>query len=183
MPRFTGMLVIGLLIGWFLYWSAPAKAYDDCAADVKGQLISRAQGVLTLKNLIKYRKKKDTDVYQLLAMSVGKISPVAKITTSTSAIAVLNCAAIKSEDGKAMALRKRLANSIDEYVEDLRADRIQPFYINRLRNGTPGQKQLLSADERQLWADILAYAGEQEPTLENEFAALAIKINLPTPTE
>jgi hypothetical protein len=181
-PRFTGLFVIGLLIGWFLYWSAPAKAYSDCASNTTGDVIALGKGGKTFWNLIQYRKKKNTDVYALLATSNFGLNPAAKFTVSSSAIAVLNCAALEGADAQAAALRLRLAKGIDVPIRNLTAAQVQTYYRKRLQNSTPDQNQLLSETERQLWADILAYAAKAEPAIGQSFGRLAKKLNLPPPS-
>ena len=174
----TILLTLAVLVGLI----SPARAYSDCASGPMKDLGALLSGGKAFAELVYGSgKKARNDVYKLLAYTEFGLSPVAKFTISSSAVVVINCAALENADAKAAALRKRLAESIGEKPRKVTAARVQAYYLKRLKGGTPGQKRLLSDDERQLWADVLAYAAVLEPKLADKFAELAEQLQLPAP--
>ena len=155
-------LILALMLACGLI--SPALAFTDCASGLGGQLRAIGRGALTATDLIRYRDKAGTDVYRLFARA-APIGEVAKLSLASGAIAVINCAALEGGNADAATMRSRLAAAIQAAPRDLTADRVQRFYMNRMRNAAPDQRQLLSAIERMLWADTLELAARLNATL------------------
>jgi hypothetical protein len=148
-------LILAFLLACGL--ATPALAFTDCASGLGGQLRALGRGVLTTTDLVRYRDKAGTDVYRLFVRT-APIGEVAKLSLASAAIAVINCAALEGGNAEAATMRTRLAAAIQEAPRSLTADRVQRFYMARMRNAAPDQRLLLSGVERLLWADTLDLA-------------------------
>jgi hypothetical protein len=178
-------LFFGLVLGWLLMSLAQAtaaRAAGDCAQGLGGQLGALARGAQTSAVLVQQREKAGSDVYTLLARAAPFGSPVAKLSLASSAVALLNCAALENADQQAASLRVRLAGLLDVAPRKVTASAVQKFYLQRLQTMVADQQQVLSPGERQVWADVLAYAGVLEGALVNSFRQMAADLRLPPPS-
>ncbi|MCA3243852.1 MAG: hypothetical protein INF43_00915 [Alphaproteobacteria bacterium] len=157
--------------------NAPAHAFGDCATGVGGQLRAVVRGGLTAFDFVNHRDKAGTDVYRLFVRP-APLGEVAKLSLASAAIAVINCAALEGGSAEAATLRARLAEAVQEAPRNLTADRVQRFYLARMRNAAPDQRQLLSVRERILWAETLELAARLNPSLASDFRKLSADLSL-----
>jgi hypothetical protein len=171
-----------ILLTALLGLATPALAYDDCAANTGRKVLGLLKGAETTATLVKHIDKANSDVYILLADIQTGISPVAKLSTFTAAIVVMNCAALEAANPAAGQLRVRWAQALGIKVSKLTSDRVQGAFRERLATSAKGENTLLSEAERQLIADTLSQTCTWEGHICPDTRRLADKLNLPTPS-
>ncbi len=176
------MRILLIMLTFLVGLNTPALAYGDCAAGVGRNIAALLKGANTAFNLVNNAEKSGSDVYILLADAQTGISPVAKLSTFSASVAVMNCAALEAANPHAGELRIRWSKWLQVPVTKVTSDRVQAAFTARLKAGGVGQNTLLTADERQLIADTLSATCTYEGAICADTRRLAAKLQLPPPS-